>query len=164
MFAEDTPLPPVMCFAMGTLGFLTPFDAAQFRSCLVSGWVQCCWHASCIQFDPHGGSACGAHACCCWLELVRFQCCSLLASVLCMPSAPAMTQPAIPSMPGPAQCDLPRLPAPAGPPPALQARVLAANRRPLYCTLRTRKRCAVLDNNGQLKRVHHILNECVVDR
>lgn len=42
--------------------------------------------------------------------------------------------------------------------------MLAANRRPLYCTLRTRKRCAVLDNNGQLKRVHHILNECVVDR
>jgi NAD+ kinase len=36
LFAEDTPLPPVMCFAMGTLGFLTPFDAAQFRSCLVS--------------------------------------------------------------------------------------------------------------------------------
>jgi hypothetical protein len=35
LFAEDTPLPPVMCFAMGTLGFLTPFDAAQFRSCLV---------------------------------------------------------------------------------------------------------------------------------
>lgn len=78
LFAEDTPLPPVMCFAMGTLGFLTPFDAAQFRSCL--------------------------------------------------------------------------------------ARVLAANRKPLYCTLRTRKRCAVLDSAGQLKRVHHILNECVVDR
>lgn len=37
LFAEDTPLPPVMCFAMGTLGFLTPFDAAQFRSCLVGG-------------------------------------------------------------------------------------------------------------------------------
>lgn len=46
----------------------------------------------------------------------------------------------------------------------LQARVLAANRRPLYCTLRTRKRCAVLDSNGELKRVHHILNECVIDR
>jgi hypothetical protein len=45
-----------------------------------------------------------------------------------------------------------------------QARVLAANRKPLYCTLRTRKRCAVLDSAGQLKRVHHILNECVVDR
>lgn len=48
--------------------------------------------------------------------------------------------------------------------PLLQARVLAANRKPLYCTLRTRKRCAVLDGDGQLKRVHHILNECVVDR
>lgn len=78
LFAEDAPLPPVMCFAMGTLGFLTPFDAAQFRSCL--------------------------------------------------------------------------------------ARVLAANRKPLYCTLRTRKRCAVLDADGKLRRVHHILNECVVDR
>jgi len=29
LFAEDAPLPPVMCFAMGTLGFLTPFDAKQ---------------------------------------------------------------------------------------------------------------------------------------
>jgi NAD+ kinase len=37
LFAEDAPLPPVMCFAMGTLGFLTPFDAAHFRSCLVRG-------------------------------------------------------------------------------------------------------------------------------
>jgi NAD+ kinase len=45
-----------------------------------------------------------------------------------------------------------------------QARVLAANRKPLYCTLRTRKRCAVLDGEGRLLRVHHILNECVVDR
>lgn len=47
---------------------------------------------------------------------------------------------------------------------APQARVLAANRKPLYCTLRTRKRCAVLDADGKLRRVHHILNECVVDR
>lgn len=39
LFAEDAPLPPVMCFAMGTLGFLTPFDAAQFRSCLVRHYV-----------------------------------------------------------------------------------------------------------------------------
>jgi hypothetical protein len=43
-------------------------------------------------------------------------------------------------------------------------RVLAANRQPLYCTLRTRKRCAVLNSAGDLLRVHHILNECVIDR
>lgn len=28
---EEEPLPPVVCFAMGTLGFLTPFDAGDFR-------------------------------------------------------------------------------------------------------------------------------------
>eukprot|EP00878_Enallax_costatus_P016953 GHUV01017796.1.p1 GENE.GHUV01017796.1~~GHUV01017796.1.p1 ORF type:complete len:392 (+),score=79.94 GHUV01017796.1:503-1678(+) len=78
LFEEDVPLPPVMCFAMGSLGFLTPFDAAAYRACL--------------------------------------------------------------------------------------ERVLAANRQPLYCTLRTRKRCVVLDRAGHQLRVHHILNECVVDR
>jgi hypothetical protein len=31
LFTGDVPLPPVMCFAMGTLGFLTPFDATQYR-------------------------------------------------------------------------------------------------------------------------------------
>jgi NAD+ kinase len=31
MFDEDVPLPPVICFAMGTLGFLTPFDAGNFK-------------------------------------------------------------------------------------------------------------------------------------
>jgi NAD+ kinase len=31
LFTGDVPLPPVMCFAMGTLGFLTPFDANQYR-------------------------------------------------------------------------------------------------------------------------------------
>lgn len=31
LFVEDVPLPPVMCFAMGTLGFLTPVDAAGYR-------------------------------------------------------------------------------------------------------------------------------------
>ncbi|WIA28762.1 hypothetical protein OEZ86_011295 [Tetradesmus obliquus] len=78
LFTGDVPLPPVMCFAMGTLGFLTPFDATQYRACLQ--WV------------------------------------------------------------------------------------LAANREHLYCTLRTRKRCAVLNAAGELLRVHHILNECVIDR
>jgi NAD+ kinase len=42
--------------------------------------------------------------------------------------------------------------------------VLAANRKPLFCTLRTRKRCAVLGADGAVKRVHHILNEAVLDR
>lgn len=27
---QDEPLPPVLCFAMGSLGFLTPFDAGAF--------------------------------------------------------------------------------------------------------------------------------------
>ncbi len=34
LFVEDTPLPPVISFSMGTLGFLTPFDAGDFKPCL----------------------------------------------------------------------------------------------------------------------------------
>lgn len=34
LFVEDTPLPPVISFSMGTLGFLTPFDAGEFEPCL----------------------------------------------------------------------------------------------------------------------------------
>lgn len=34
LFAADHPLPPVVSFAMGTLGFLTPFDVAEYRACL----------------------------------------------------------------------------------------------------------------------------------
>lgn len=34
LFVEDTPLPPVMSFSMGTLGFLTPFDVGEFVPCL----------------------------------------------------------------------------------------------------------------------------------
>jgi len=30
----DTPLPPVICFAMGTLGFLTAFSADDYEACL----------------------------------------------------------------------------------------------------------------------------------
>lgn len=32
LFMEDLPLPPVISFAMGTLGFLTPFNASMVRS------------------------------------------------------------------------------------------------------------------------------------
>ena len=31
LFSEDAPLPPVISFAMGTLGFLTPFIASMVR-------------------------------------------------------------------------------------------------------------------------------------
>jgi NAD+ kinase len=34
LFEEDKPLPPLVSFAMGTLGFLTPFDAGDFEACL----------------------------------------------------------------------------------------------------------------------------------
>ena len=34
LFTEDVPLPPVVSFAMGTLGFLTPFDVDDFISIL----------------------------------------------------------------------------------------------------------------------------------
>lgn len=34
LFVEDLPLPPVISFAMGTLGFLTPFNAS-----MVSVWT-----------------------------------------------------------------------------------------------------------------------------
>ncbi|EFJ48692.1 hypothetical protein VOLCADRAFT_117441 [Volvox carteri f. nagariensis] len=77
LFEEDEPLPPVLCFAMGTLGFLTPFDVANFEATL--------------------------------------------------------------------------------------ERVLDTNSQPLYCTLRTRKRCEVV-YDGRLEAVHHVLNECVLDR
>ncbi|KAG2433044.1 hypothetical protein HXX76_008771 [Chlamydomonas incerta] len=77
LFEEDQPLPPVLCFAMGSLGFLTPFDASTFA-------------------------------------------------------------------------------------PTLE-RVLDTTSQPLFCTLRTRKRCEVV-HEGQLVEVHHVLNECVLDR
>lgn len=32
LFEADAPLPPVMSFAMGTLGFLTPFDVTDYKS------------------------------------------------------------------------------------------------------------------------------------
>lgn len=70
--AQDEPLPPVLCFAMGTLGFLTPFDAADFEATL--------------------------------------------------------------------------------------ERVLDTESQPLYCTLRTRKRCEVV-YDGRLEAVHNVLNE-----
>lgn len=31
LFGEDEPLPPAVSFAMGTLGFLTPFDVNDFE-------------------------------------------------------------------------------------------------------------------------------------
>ena len=34
LFTEDVPLPPLVSFAMGTRGFLTPCDVAQYQSCL----------------------------------------------------------------------------------------------------------------------------------
>lgn len=36
LFRDDEPLPPLVSFAMGTLGFLTPFDAGDFEACLES--------------------------------------------------------------------------------------------------------------------------------
>ncbi|KXZ51462.1 hypothetical protein GPECTOR_12g425 [Gonium pectorale] len=77
LFEEDEPLPPTLCFAMGSLGFLTPFDASAALATL--------------------------------------------------------------------------------------ERVLDTSAEPLFCTLRTRKRCEVV-YDGQLEAVHHVLNECVVDR
>jgi NAD+ kinase len=42
--------------------------------------------------------------------------------------------------------------------------VLAANSSPLFCTLRSRKRCELLDDSGALLKELHVLNECVIDR
>jgi NAD+ kinase len=42
--------------------------------------------------------------------------------------------------------------------------VLAANSLPLYCTLRTRKRCEVYDAAGVKTDEHHVLNDAVIDR
>ncbi|MEW5299340.1 MAG: hypothetical protein WDW36_002366 [Sanguina aurantia] len=80
LFDCDTPLPPFVCFAMGSLGFLTPFDATHYQRCL--------------------------------------------------------------------------------------ARVLdtGPTSAPLNCTLRTRKRCEEFGVDGNSMSVHHVLNECVLDR
>lgn len=75
LFGADQPLPPIMSFSMGSLGFLTPFDVDDFRNCL--------------------------------------------------------------------------------------ARVLS--KQPLFCTLRGRKRCEVRYKH-ELVRVHHVFNECAIDR
>lgn len=77
LFVADEPLPPVVAFAMGTLGFLTPYDVGDFKGAL--------------------------------------------------------------------------------------DRVLDANNTPVFCTLRTRKCCEVFQN-GERTAVHHVLNECLVDR
>lgn len=47
---------------------------------------------------------------------------------------------------------------------ACLSRVLGANSRPLYCTLRTRKRCEVFDAAGARTCAHHVLNDAVIDR
>mmetsp|Transcript_38888 Transcript_38888/g.92121 ORF Transcript_38888/g.92121 Transcript_38888/m.92121 type:complete len:354 (+) Transcript_38888:372-1433(+) len=79
LFGCDDPLPPAVSFAMGTLGFLTPFDAEDFKATL--------------------------------------------------------------------------------------SRVLAAGvSNPVFCTLRTRKTCKVYSPQGELRSVHHVLNECLIDR
>ncbi|EFN53556.1 hypothetical protein CHLNCDRAFT_136701 [Chlorella variabilis] len=79
LFVEDAPLPPVISFAMGTLGFLTPFNASMSRTVL-----------SRLLWPPWQGE-------------------------------------------------------------------------PVFCTLRSRKQCEV-HWGGQLQRVHHVLNECLIDR
>jgi NAD+ kinase len=79
LFKEDAPLPPTLSFAMGTLGFLTPFNASMSRAVL-----------SRLLWPP-------------WED------------------------------------------------------------EPVFCTLRSRKRCEV-HHGGQLQRVHSVLNECTVDR
>lgn len=78
LFKEDVPMPPTLSFAMGTLGFLTPFNASMARSVV-----------SRILWPP-------------WDE-------------------------------------------------------------PIFVTLRSRKQCEVY-SDGQLQRVHRVLNECTIDR
>eukprot|EP00201_Polytomella_parva_P005413 CAMPEP_0175083146 /NCGR_PEP_ID=MMETSP0052_2-20121109/27182_1 /TAXON_ID=51329 ORGANISM="Polytomella parva, Strain SAG 63-3" /NCGR_SAMPLE_ID=MMETSP0052_2 /ASSEMBLY_ACC=CAM_ASM_000194 /LENGTH=480 /DNA_ID=CAMNT_0016354487 /DNA_START=308 /DNA_END=1747 /DNA_ORIENTATION=- len=78
LFPNDESLPPLLSFAMGTLGFLTPFEAHEYRETL--------------------------------------------------------------------------------------AVVMSEDTMPLDCTLRTRKRCEVFTEDGHIKAVHHVLNECVLDR
>ncbi len=55
LFVADEPLPPVVSFAMGTLGFLTPFDVTDFAATLTRvrpaeglGFASC----SASGFDP----------------------------------------------------------------------------------------------------------------
>lgn len=42
--------------------------------------------------------------------------------------------------------------------------MLAANRVPLFCTLRSRKRCEVYDAAGRCTAQLHVLNDAVIDR
>ena len=39
LFVADEPLPPVVSFAMGTLGFLTPFDVTDYADTLARVWA-----------------------------------------------------------------------------------------------------------------------------
>lgn len=78
LFVKDEPLPPVISFAMGTVGFLTPFDVSNFRQ---------------------------------WLT-----------------------------------------------------KLILAEHQEVGCTLRTRKRCEVYTPVGNIASVHHVLNECIIDR
>lgn len=78
LFLKDEPLPPIISFAMGTLGFLTPFDVSNFKQ---------------------------------WLT-----------------------------------------------------RLILAEHQEVGCTLRTRKRCEVYTPVGNVASVHHVLNECILDR
>jgi NAD kinase len=44
MFAENSALPPMLAFAMGTLGFLTPFQASSFQNLMGRCFNQLqCW-------------------------------------------------------------------------------------------------------------------------
>lgn len=79
LFGSDEPLPPAVSFAMGTLGFLTPFDVKDFKETL-----------ACV--------------------------------------------------------------------------LAASSDSPVFCTLRTRKTCKVYGRHGTLNGVHHVLNECLIDR
>lgn len=77
---DTSPLPPVISFAMGTLGFLTPFNASMARTVL-----------SRLLLPPWKGE-------------------------------------------------------------------------PIFCTLRSRKRCSLYSSDGNIQRTHTVLNECLVDR
>lgn len=70
LFEDDSPLPPIMAFAMGTLGFLTPFDVRSYAELLErcdaekdAGIVRCGITLS--HFFIQADKSCSAHS---WLQ------------------------------------------------------------------------------------------------
>jgi hypothetical protein len=156
LFPQDAPLPPLLAFAMGTLGFLTPFEAACFEPLLKRCALKGCWtimRSLCpdsklhriLQMLDAAQHACASHETCAGNCVFRI---SFVASDW---------WPAEFLYAGGATC-LMHLLTCAG-----ACRVMYANDRAMFCTLRTRLQCEVYEQD-RLVVTRHAFNEACLDR